>query len=558
MGAMLKFNEDKQKQKVRQLREREEEELVRILADKYGVEYADLTSVAIDTDALRILPETDSRAAQVALFAASQKKVSLAARLPESKETKSVIVSLEERGFIPTIFIVSTRSLAFAWDRYKDIVAASGTSHGLLDIGNDEIEMLVSRIRTIDDAVRSIEEVLKLKKTSRVSRVVEVFLAAALAVGASDVHIEPEEKSVRLRFRLDGILMDVVSFDNETFRLLLSRIKLLSGLKLNIHEEPQDGRFSIRMRDKDIEIRTSTLPDENGESVVMRLLDPSSIRVSIEDLGIHPQLLKVIERELQKPNGMILTTGPTGSGKTTTLYAFLRRVHKPEIKIITIEDPIEYHLPGIVQTQTDEGKDYTFASGLRAALRQDPDIMMVGEIRDRETAEIAMNAALTGHLVFSTLHTNNAAGAFPRLIDLGVNSNLMGSAINLVLAQRLVRRLAPEYSKKVPIPENKKQLVADMLARLPDTIQKPQTEYMWDVDTELAGHETGYRGRVGVYEGILVDDAVDNAVRTGGSDRDIIAAAAPQKILSMRDDGILKVLSGITTFDELARVVNVS
>ena len=242
--------------------------------------------------------------------------------------------------------------------------------------------------------------------------------------------------------------MDITNINRETYDLLLSRIKLVSGLKLNLKNKAQDGRFSVKINESDIEIRTSMLPDAYGESMVMRILNPNTISLSMEDLGIEKKLFEVLEKEIGKPNGMILTTGPTGSGKTTTLYAFLRKIQTPEKKIITIEDPIEYHLPGIVQTQTD-GKNYTFSNGLRSTLRQDPDIIMVGEIRDEDVASTAINAALTGHLVFSTLHTNNAAGSFPRLIDLGVNPKIISSAVNIVIAQRLIRKLCKSCKNKL-------------------------------------------------------------------------------------------------------------
>jgi type IV pilus assembly protein PilB len=295
------------------------------------------------------------------------------------------------------------------------------------------------------------------KQSYKISRLLEIIIAGALALKASDVHIEPEEKFVRIRYRLDGVLTDILHFDKETFRLLLSRIKLLSGMKLNL-TGAQDGRYSIILENTEIEIRTSILPSAYDESIVMRVLNPTSISVPLESLGIPRKLLSVLLKEIDKPEGMILTTGPTGSGKTTTLYAFLRKVYTPEIKVITIENPIEYHLEGIVQTQVNTDKGYTFLEGLRSALRQDPDIIMVGEIRDRETAEIAVNSALTGHLVFSTLHTNNAAGTFPRLIDLGVNPKVITSALSVSMAQRLVRKLCPECMKKIKLKVEIKKL----------------------------------------------------------------------------------------------------
>jgi type II secretory ATPase GspE/PulE/Tfp pilus assembly ATPase PilB-like protein len=303
------------------------------------------------------------------------------------------------------------------------------------------------------------------------------------------------------------------------------------------------------------------LPGAYSEAVVLRILNPKSIQKKMEDLGIHPKLLAVLLHEIQKPNGMLITTGPTGSGKTTTLYSFLRHVHSPEIKIITIENPIEYHLPGIVQTQTDDDKNYTFASGLRSALRQDPDVIMVGEIRDAETAETAINAALTGHLVFSTLHTNNAAGAFPRLISLGVNPKVITSAINIAMAQRLVRKLCDEC-KKVTKPSD-----ADMknITRILGGLRKKAFAGEVPADADMKFYEpvgcdkcnhTGYNDRIGIYEGILTDAAIETIVNENPSERDIKKAAEPQGLLDMHEDGLLKVLRGVTSLSELGRVID--
>jgi type II secretory ATPase GspE/PulE/Tfp pilus assembly ATPase PilB-like protein len=276
-------------------------------------------------------------------------------------------------------------------------------------------------------------------KIINTSRTLEIILAGAISTKASDIHLEAEEKDARLRYRLDGMLYDITTFDQKTFHSILSRIKLLSGLKLNVKSEAQDGRFAIAIGDGEIEIRTSIIPGGFGEASVLRILNPKSISVPLEDLGFNKKLLGIISELIARPQGMILTTGPTGSGKTTTLYAFLKKVYEPSLKILTIEDPIEYRLGGIVQTQVEEEKGYGFLSGLRSALRQDPDIIMVGEIRDEETARTAIDAALTGHLVFSTLHTNNAAGAFTRLIDLKANPKVITSAVSASLAQRLIR-----------------------------------------------------------------------------------------------------------------------
>jgi type II secretory ATPase GspE/PulE/Tfp pilus assembly ATPase PilB-like protein len=381
-------------------------------------------------------------------------------------------------------------------------------------------------------------------------------VAGALAVEASDVHLEPEEAYIRLRYRLDGVLTDVIRFDLETYGLLLSRIKLIAGMKLNIKKDSQDGRFSIRLPIGDIEVRVSILPGAYNESIVMRLLNPKSISVPLEELGIHPKLLSILNKEIERPDGMILTTGPTGSGKTTTLYAFLKKVHNTEVKIITIEDPIEYHLPGIVQTQVND-KGYTFLEGLRAAVRQDPDIIMVGEIRDNETAEIAVNSALTGHLVFSTLHTNDAAGTFPRLSELGVNSGTLPSALRISMAQRLLRRLCPYCKKETVVEGEAHKSIEETLAKVEDKSLIPSDKTkMWVAVGCDKCNKTGYKGRIGVYEAILMNQKVEQAVQAGATDREIWAAAEGQGILTMKQDGIIKILNGVTTLEELDRVIS--
>lgn len=534
---------------------------MQMLSQKYGIPYVDLTTMPTSVDALVLVPEAQAREAGVAAFNKLNKNVSIALHTPGSELAQSVIASLEARGFIVAPYIASTKSLAFAWERYKDMAFASESKKGMLDVSGDEILAFIKNVHGSEDVKKYIEETMRLKKAFRTSRIVEVLLASALATKSSDIHIEPEETGVRMRMRLDGILTDVARFDAETYRLLLSRLKLLSGLKLNVAKEAQDGRFSIKMEQGDIEIRTSILPGQYGESIVMRILNPDTIAASIESLGMRPELLAAVEHEIAKPNGMILTTGPTGSGKTTTLYAFLKRVHNSEVKILTIEDPIEYHLQGIVQTQVDAEKGYTFSSGLRAALRQDPDIIMVGEIRDKETAEIAIHAALTGHLVFSTLHTNSAAGAFTRLIDLDLNPRILGSAINLSLAQRLVRKLCPTCRQEAPLTETEKTTVDRILSDVskPELIAGVQRTKAWKAGpgcAECGGD--GYKGRIGVFEAVRLDEAVEKAVEENPSERDIKKAAAPQGFLLMAQDAVVKVLEGSTTFEEISRVVDIS
>jgi len=553
--GMTQFDEKKQGERLHELREREEEQLAEMLSGKYGVEYIDLTSKSIDTDALRLIPEAESRHSEVAAFHKINKKVQVAMRAPEREDAIQSIKNLERLGYEVERFIVSHGSLEHAWDRYHDLSYATETEAGILTLSNEVIREMISELKTLNDLKEQVEKNMKSKDTHRVSRILEITMAGALSLGASDIHLEPEETNVRMRYRLDGVLIDVLTFDRPTYALISSRIKLLSGLKLNIKNTAQDGRFSIVVNEKEIEIRTSVLPGAYAETIVMRLLDPSTLALSMETLGFDKYLMEIFDREVAKPNGMILNTGPTGSGKTTTLYAFLRKVHKPEIKIVTIEDPIEYHLPGIVQTQVT--KDYTFALGLRSVLRQDPDIIMVGEIRDGEVASTAVQASLTGHLVFSTLHTNDAAGTFPRLIDMGVNADILGASVTVAMAQRLVRRLCAICRVPKPISSDDLKMIAPFLKNIPHEDELPANrDTMWiPVGCEKCGG-LGYKGRIAIVEVILMDQVIEKAVRTTSSEREIWQAAKHQKIRRMGQDGVVKVLQGVTSLDELGRVVD--
>ncbi|MEK9176912.1 MAG: GspE/PulE family protein [Patescibacteria group bacterium] len=541
--------------RLNELRKKEEEELAQMLSKKYGIGYMDLTRVSINADALRIMAEDVARDAEVAPFDIVGKKVSLAVRGPENPKIGPVRESLTRAGYELQEFMVSRASLARAWERYKDISHAAEAKEGILDISPEALEKAITSIKTVEDVKREIEAVSGMKRAYRISQIAEVVLAGAFSVDASDVHIEPEMEDVRLRYRLDGVLEDVARFDTDTFHLLLSRIKLLSGLKLNIHDRAQDGRFSVNVEKAEMEIRTSIIPEAYGESIVMRILDPHSIGTPLEELGMEEALRKVVEAEIQKPNGMLLTTGPTGSGKTTALYACMKKVYTPGMKIITIEDPIEYHLPGVVQTQI--GKNYTFMGALRSALRQDPDVIMVGEIRDPEVARTAIDAALTGHFVFSTLHTNNAAGSFPRLADLGIDLKVAGSAMTVVLAQRLVRKLCTVCRKAVGYEGKTKERLEAIIARVrrlnPSVIPANPELY------EPAGCDrcngTGFKGRTGIFEGIVVDGEIDKLVRVNPSERDIQEVQKKRPLLFMVEDGAVKVLKGITSLEELERVV---
>ncbi|MBU4480264.1 GspE/PulE family protein [Patescibacteria group bacterium] len=554
---MPQFDEEKQIKKLQEIRMAEEEDLAKILSVKYGVQYIDLTGLSINTDALKLIPEKEARERKMAVFDILGEKIKIAVVSPNNPETIEKIKELESKNYKVTILMTSLQSLEKAWERYADMSFSVRTEGGLLSISSEGLEKNIEESKGLEDIKKSLEQILGEEKTNKVSRFFDMVLAGAMSLEASDIHIEPEEEISKIRFRLDGILTHIVDFDTKTYNLVLSRIKLISGLKLNVKKNAQDGRISIRLGKAEIEIRVSTMPGAYGESVVMRILNPDAISVPVEELGIEPNLLKTLEREIKKPNGMILNTGPTGSGKTTTLYAFLKKIYSSEIKIITIEDPVEYHIKGITQTQTDKEKNYTFANGLRSALRQDPDVVMVGEIRDNETAEIAVNSALTGHLVLSTLHTNTAAGTFPRFAELGVNPKILGSAVNITMAQRLVRKLCPYCKKEIPVEGENKILVDEIIGSVLN-IEKYQinsTDKMYEPVGCEKCNNIGYKGRIGVFEAILVDENIENILKEYPSEREIKKEAEKQGILDMKQDGIIKVLNGVTSLDELKRVI---
>ncbi|PCI30870.1 hypothetical protein COB52_00640 [Candidatus Kaiserbacteria bacterium] len=553
---MVQFDEKDQDERLAKLYEQEEEALAKALSTKYGVEYVDLTRLSIDTDALRLIDEKAAREMEIAPFRKIGKKLFVAMRAPGRADSLQAIQEIEKLGYKARLFMVSSESLSHAWDHYKDLSHAAASEGGVLSISSDEIEKMKENLKSIEDVRKNVDESIDSKKARRVSHVLEVLIGGGLALHASDIHIEPAETKVRVRFRLDGILVDLLEFDHPTYKLLLSRIKLLSGLKLNVKTAAQDGRFSVKVAKNEVEIRTSIIPGSEGETVVLRLLDPSSTGLSLESLDMDPFLLQMFLDEIKKPNGMILNTGPTGSGKTTTLYAFLTAVNKPGIKIITLENPVEYHLDGIVQTQI--AKDYTFASGLRSILRQDPDVIMVGEIRDPEVAKTAVHAALTGHLVFSTLHTNNAAGTFPRLIDLEVKPEILGSAINLAMAQRLARKLCEHCKKSVPIRGVAREKIDKLLHNIPRPEDVPKNkDIMWEAVGCKECANSGYKGRVAIYEAVQMDADVEKAVRSNPTELDIWKASRSQGIRRLAEDGVVKVLQGTTSLDELARVVDI-
>lgn len=423
-----------------------------------------------------------------------------------------------------------------------------------------KIKQAVTNIAQLGAAIN-----LNSQGTEDISGALQIVLAGSLVLAASDIHFEPEEENVKLRLRLDGLLYDIAIIEAGLYRKILARIKLLSELKLNITERSQDGRFTLKITEgnkaKEIEIRVSVLPSEYGEAVVMRILNPSAI-LSLDELGIRDDLKKILDKEIARPNGMIIVTGPTGSGKTTTLYAVLKKIQNPELKIITLEDPIEYHLEGISQSQVNPAKGYDFASGLQAIVRQDPDAILVGEIRDQKTAQMAIQAALTGHLVLTTLHTNDAAGTIARLQALGEGPNDISSALNLVVAQRLARKICSKCSQSETASAENLQILTNELNGLSETIKGLLKISLLLKNAKLpttkgcsACNNTGYKGRVGLYELMIISDEMENFIVKMPTMADLNKKARENGMTTMKQDGLIKVLQGITTLDEVIRVV---
>jgi type IV pilus assembly protein PilB len=551
----LPFDTTRETAKLAEVREREEEDVARILSDKYGMTYADLSLKAIDSEALRVIPKEEAQLAEAAAFLKTAEMLSLAIHNPNNPALAKLIEDLTRRGFSLQKFLVSKKSLEKVFDRYNDLSFTAESKAGLFIVAPETLKKLGEKSGTRKAFEQELAAATALKSLDRVSHILEVIFAGAFTLRASDLHFEPGKEKTLLRLRIDGILSDTCFFDSATYHQLNSRIKLLAGVKLNVTNQAQDGRFSIAKGEDEIEMRVSFIPGNYGESIVLRILDPEATKVSYKELGIHQKLLARLETEIRRPNGMLLTTGPTGSGKTTTLYSFLREIHTPEIKIITIEDPVEYHLDGIVQTQV-AGEKYTFAEGLRSIVRQDPDIIMVGEIRDGETADIAIQAALTGHFVFSTLHTNNAAGTFPRLADLDVDPKSFGSAVTVSMAQRLIRKLDPSKKKERPLTDEEKKMITKVFEPLTDTSLIPKKiETVWE-PSPVDADETGYKGRVGLYEAIFMDDELANFLRDNPPENEIAKLTAKQGYLTMAQDGVLKALAGTTSLSEVLSTVD--
>jgi type IV pilus assembly protein PilB len=552
-GKILKGTEKDLKAQavIKQLNKMEEEEQAAALAREFGLPYVDLNIFPLSADDIRAISEENSHKYSTAVFQKKGKNVQFALINPGNEETLKYINSLkEENGWQIGLHIVSRSSLQRIWNKYKEVPLL------------ENIDMLRMSLegKDLEDFEKQFGELVELKKRIKeipTTQIINIVMAGGIKMGASDIHFEPQEEDVRLRYRIDGMLQDIGNFPSDVYRSLLSRIKMMGKMKINIRDIAQDGHFSIELeKSGKVDVRVSVIPGNYGESIVMRLLNQSDALLKVEELGLRGLAYEEIQKQTEKTNGMVLTTGPTGSGKTTTLYALINTLNNPGVKIITIEDPVEYQIKGISQTQVNKSKGYTFANGLRAIVRQDPDVVLVGEIRDEETADIAVNAALTGHLVFSTLHTNNAAASIPRMIELGVKPNLIAPAVSAFIAQRLVRRLCDckeKYKPAMETIESLKRILAIISPKAKIEIPK-EIEFLYRPKGCPKCNNLGYKGRIGVYEVLTINEEIEKLILEMGSEGDIARAALENGMITMAQDGIIKATEGVTSLEEVWRV----
>jgi type IV pilus assembly protein PilB len=530
----------------------EDEQLRKLYAYILGIPFVDLRKEIITPDILQAVPELIAKKYKIVAFSKDGHNLKVAMLNPEDIQTIDFIK--KKTGLKIVTCLTTEESVESVLRQYGQSLKAE-----FGDIINKNSE------EASQDAEEDLE---KIAQGLPIIRIVDTLIKHAILQSASDIHIEPDEKEVRVRYRIDGILHEAMTLPRQVNDGIIARIKVLSSLKLDEHRVPQDGRFKIEKDGKKMSFRVSILPIFDGEKVVMRLLDESSKGLTLESMGLGGQGLEIIHREIKRPNGMILVTGPTGSGKTTTLYTIMDILNMPGVNISTVEDPVEYRMPRINQTQIYPKVGLTFASGLRALLRQDPDIIMVGEIRDKETMEMAIHAAMTGHLVLSTLHTNSAAGTLPRLLDMGAEPFLVASTANVIIAQRLIRKLCPDCRKEYKISEKELKSFKEnyKMEEILEVIKKSQSlgDKLKEKDTwadvklfKASGCEQchdGYRGRNGIFETLEVNEEIKKMISQKASSEEIEEKARKEGMLTMVEDGFAKAIQGITSLEEILRV----
>lgn len=524
-----------------------EDYLLELLAPYFGVPIINLKKVVITPETLALIPENYAKSKSVVIFEHN----------PEAKTAKIAMINpldLDTINFIQAkydlwleVYLTSSASLSYVFKQYRKTI---GTSFN--QIIEESIKQSVSLSGETD--------MMRMAEAIPIVSILDSVLENAVVVNASDIHFEPLPKKLLVRYRVDGVMQEILSLPSDISPILIARVKILAGMQIDEHRIPQDGRFHFALEEgSKVDIRVNIMPVLNGEKVEMRLLKSSAKPLSLTDLGVNESLEKVILNEIEKPHGMILVTGPTGHGKTTTLYSILHILNTPKVNITTIEDPIEYEVASINQTQVNTKAGVTFANGLRALLRQNPDIIMIGEIRDNETADIAVHSALTGHLVLSSLHTNDAPSAVPRLLDMGTMPFLLSSTLNLVIAQRLVRKICTSCVESYKLPVAVKNSIGKQLemAGIPAKSRTkliPKEAYHGKGCKVCEG--SGFTGQIGIFEIMVVDDKIKSLITESLSAGQIRKAALAGGMISMFEDGLEKVQRGLTTIDEVLRVTS--
>ncbi len=537
------------------IRKKEEEEATERLANNLGMAYINLQFIPINPDALKILSLEQAKKAEMIIFQRSGTSLKIAIRNISNPTTQIILKKFDEKAYTVNLYLASKYSLEKGYNTYDFLQTRGAVIRDKLIIPAQMLQDISKGILVLDDFASKINSV-------DTSQLIQIICAGAITSFASDIHIEPKGEITRLRYRIDGVLQDILNFENNLYQLLISRVKNLASLVLNIKTTSQDGRFSIAIQEengnikKSIDIRVSILPSKTGEIIVMRLLNTEIHNLDIYSFGIRKPFLDIIARNLEKTQGMIMLSGPTGSGKTTSLYSFLNFVNRSETNIITIEDPIEYRLPNINQTQVDTKKGYDFANGLKAIVRQDPDVIMVGEIRDNETANIAVNASITGHLVFSTIHTNDSVGIVTRLKEFGSTTQLIISAMNLFIAQRLVRKLCECKEEYIPT-ESEVDLIKKTLSIISpkSNITIPQEiKKLYKPKGCAKCYGIGYKGRIALYELFEAKDNIRDLIINNIPEFKIFRKAVENGMVTLFQDGVLHTIDGETSLEEVLSV----
>ena len=520
--------------------------ILKAKASLLSVPWVDASTVPIVPQAVNLVNDTTAKQYKVMPFDINEKDNILKLAMADPFDIEVVDFITKKTGRKVEAYLADANDL----EKAIEIAYSQGLSPDI----TEALKEVEPEVKTI-----SSDDLGKIIKEAPVAKIVTTILEYAIKGRASDVHIEPQEYKTRVRYRIDGILQEKLVLPKGIHEALVSRIKIVSGLKIDEKRIPQDGRFNFKIGEEEVDLRVSTLPTVHGEKVVMRLLKKTGGIPTLADLGLLGPQLASLEESILKPYGIILVTGPTGSGKSTTLYSVLSRLNKPGVNIVTLEDPVEYQIPGINQVQVNPAAGLTFATGLRAFLRQDPNIILVGEIRDGETTQLALQAALTGHLVFSTLHTNDAATAIPRLLDLKGESFLIASVLNAVVGQRICRKVCPSCKNQFQAPpevaQNIRDVLGDLLPIQLKTPNAPITLYKSEGCAEC--NNTGYLGRIGIYEVLKITNSINKLIIQSSTARDIVATATKEGMIGMKQDGYLKAIDGVTTIEEVLRVAEV-